>query len=88
MAEIIKENWTPYMLHDIHWDSKLVSQFQNKFEKVEILPVLVLSGLNTKLLKLPGVPSFTSDVKQLSEALLKILPLSYLVIGSALLMEQ
>ena len=52
---------TPYMLYTIHCDCKLVPQFQNKYQKVEILLVLVSSGLNTKLL---WVPSFTSDVKQ------------------------
>ena len=67
MAKIIKENCTPYMLYNIHWDSKLVPQFQNKYEKVDILPVLVSSGLNTKLL---GVPSFTSDVEQSFESII------------------
>ena len=85
MAEIIKENWTPHMLYNIHWDSKLVPQFQSKYEKLEILPVLVSSGLNTKLL---GVPSFTSDVEQYFGSIIGDFTPQLLSIGSALLMEQ
>ena len=61
MSEIIKESWTPPMIYNIHWDSKLVPQFQDKYNKIEIMPVLVSNGSNTKLL---GVPSFCPGAEQ------------------------
>ena len=61
MSEIIKESWTPPMIYNIHWDSKLVPQFQDKYNKIEIMPLLVSNGSNTKLLE---VPSFCPGAEQ------------------------
>lgn len=58
MAEIIKENWTPPLIYNIHWDSKLVPEFTDKYKRLDIMPVLVSCGSETKLL---GVPSFSPE---------------------------
>jgi hypothetical protein len=44
MAERIKAEWTPPIPATLHWDGKLMETLEDKYTKVERLPVL-LSGI-------------------------------------------
>ena len=57
IAHDIKDKWEPEknMPYNLHWDSKVIPSLSNKYEHCEIMPVLLSSGEEIKLL---GVPNF------------------------------
>ena len=53
LSQIINNNWKQPQIYNIHWDSNI--EHDLKDSGLEIMPVLISAGQETKLL---GVPSF------------------------------
>ena len=67
IASDIKDKWEleqkPY---NLHWDSKIVPNLSNKYQHLEVLPVVLSFG---KMFKLLGAPSFRPAVVKMPEML-------------------
>ena len=58
IAHDIQDTWEPEnnQPYNLHWDSKLIPSLSNKYQQMEVMPILVSSGKDTKLLRVPNLP--------------------------------
>ena len=58
IAHDIQDTWEPEnnQPYNLHWDSKLIPSLSNKYQQMEVMPILVSSGKDTKLLGVPNLP--------------------------------
>ena len=58
IAHDIQDTWEPEnnQPNNLHWDLKLIPSLSNKYQQMEVMPILVSSGKDTKLFGVPNLP--------------------------------